>query len=51
MWSRPSVHDHQALVNAVHHAHLAVEETIFEPVAAAYSAVLADERSRGSRHC
>ena len=42
-----SVHEHQALVNAVHHAHLAVEETIFEPVAAAYSAVLADERSRG----
>ena len=35
-----SVHEHQALVNAVHHAHLAVEETIFEPVAAAYSAVL-----------
>jgi cell division protein FtsA len=42
-----SVHEHQALVNAVHHAHLAVEETIFEPVAAAFSAVLADERSRG----
>jgi cell division protein FtsA len=42
-----SVHEHQALVNAVHHAHLAVEETIFEPVAAGYAAVLADERSRG----
>ena len=26
-----SNHEHQALVNAVHHAHLAVEETIFEP--------------------
>jgi cell division protein FtsA len=34
-------------VNAVHQAHLAVEETIFEPTAAAYAAVLADERSRG----
>jgi cell division protein FtsA len=42
-----SVHEHQALVNAVHHAHLAVEETIFEPVAAGYASVLADERSRG----
>ena len=42
-----SIHEHQALVNAVHHAHLSVEETIFEPVAAGYASVLADERSRG----
>lgn len=42
-----SAHEHQALVNAVHHAHLAVEETIFEPVAAAYACVMPEERSRG----
>jgi cell division protein FtsA len=42
-----SAHEHQVLINAVHHAHLAVEETIFEPVAAGYSAVLPDERNRG----
>ncbi|HYP12602.1 MAG TPA: cell division protein FtsA, partial [Bryobacteraceae bacterium] len=42
-----SNHDHQTLVNAVHQANMAVEETIFEPAAAAYAAVLQDERSRG----
>lgn len=39
--------DHQFLVSAVHQAHLAVEETVFEGVAAAYAAVLPDERGRG----
>jgi cell division protein FtsA len=42
-----SVPDHQSLVHAVHQAHLGVEETVFEPTAAGYAAVLADERSRG----
>lgn len=42
-----SAHEHDALVNAVHHAHLAVEETVFEPVAAAYAAVLPEDRARG----
>jgi cell division protein FtsA len=42
-----SLQDHQTLVQAVHHAHLGVEETIFEPTAAAYSAVLQEERTRG----
>lgn len=42
-----SSHDHQTLVNAVHQAHLSVEETIFEPAAAAYASVLQEERSRG----
>jgi cell division protein FtsA len=42
-----SIHDHQALINAVHQAHLEVEETIFEPVAATYAAVLPEERVRG----
>lgn len=42
-----SVQDHQCLVNAVNQAHLMVEETVFEPMAAAYAAVLAEDRSRG----
>ena len=42
-----SAHEHDALVDAVHQAHLAVEETVFEPVAAAYAAVLAEDRTRG----
>ena len=42
-----SVHEHQTLINAVHQASIGVEETIFEPAAAAYSAVMADERARG----
>lgn len=42
-----SQHDHQAVLSAVHLAHLPVEETIFEPMAAAYAAVLPEERSRG----
>jgi cell division protein FtsA len=42
-----SLSEHQTLVNAVHQASLAVEETIFEPTAAALAAVLSDERARG----
>lgn len=42
-----SLPDHDALVDAVHHAHLSVEETVFEPVAAAYASVLAEDRARG----
>jgi cell division protein FtsA len=42
-----SVAEHQTLLNAVHHAWLAVEETIFEPAAAAYAAVLPEDRARG----
>jgi cell division protein FtsA len=42
-----TLQDHQTLIGAVHRAHLSVEETIFEPVAAAYAAVLQEERSRG----
>jgi cell division protein FtsA len=43
-----SAQEHQCLISALHQAHLAVEETVFEPVAAAYSAVLPDERTRGA---
>jgi cell division protein FtsA len=42
-----SAHEHDALVDAVHQAHLAVEETVFEPIAAAYASVPAEDRARG----
>lgn len=42
-----SMQDHQALIAAVHQAHLAVEESIYEGVAAAYAAVLPEDRARG----
>jgi cell division protein FtsA len=42
-----SVQDHQALISAVHKAHLAVEESIFEGVAGAYAAILPEDRARG----
>jgi len=39
--------EHQCVVDAVHQAHLAVEETVFEGMASAYAAVLPEERQRG----
>jgi cell division protein FtsA len=39
--------EHQALVSAVHKAHLAVEESIFEGAAGAYAAILPEDRARG----
>ncbi len=39
--------EHDLLINAVHQAHFAVEETVFEPVAAAYAAILPEDRMRG----
>jgi cell division protein FtsA len=42
-----SLQDHQGLISAVHHAHLAVDESIFEGIAAAYAAVLPEDRARG----
>ncbi len=42
-----SAQDHQALVAAVHQAHLAVDESIYEGIAAAYAAVLPEDRARG----
>ena len=39
--------EHQSLVAAAHLAHLEVEETVFEPMAAAYACVLPEERARG----
>jgi cell division protein FtsA len=39
--------EHQTLINAAHQASIAIEESIFEPMAAAYASVQADERTRG----
>lgn len=41
------VHDHNALVAAMHQAHLAVEETVFEAMAAAYACLLEEDRRQG----
>jgi cell division protein FtsA len=40
--------EHQALVAAAHLAHLAVEETVFEPLAAAYACLRPELRARGA---
>ncbi len=42
-----STQEHNALVNAVHQAHYSVEETAYEPMAAAYAAIIAEDRTRG----
>jgi cell division protein FtsA len=42
-----SAQEHQGVVSALHQAHLGVEESIFEAVAAAYAAVLPEDRARG----
>ncbi len=42
-----SKQEHQALLSAVHMAHVRVEETVFEAMAAAYASVLAEERLGG----
>jgi cell division protein FtsA len=42
-----SLQEHQALISAVHRSHMAVEESVFEAIAAAYAAVLPEDRARG----
>jgi cell division protein FtsA len=42
------VAEHQALVAAAQMAHLAVEETVFEPMAAAYACIRPEARARGA---
>jgi cell division protein FtsA len=42
-----SVQEHTALIGAVNQAHLVVEETVFEALAACYAAVLPEERREG----
>jgi len=41
-------HEHQALVASAHLAHLAVEDTVFEPLAAAYACLSLEARARGA---
>ncbi len=43
-----SLHEHQAIISAVHRSHLAVEESVFEGIAAAYASVLPEDRARGA---
>ncbi len=42
-----STQEHEAIVSAMHQAHLGVEESIFEGIAAAYAAVVPEDRARG----
>jgi cell division protein FtsA len=42
-----SAREHQALVSAFHKARLALDETMFEPLAAAYACILPEDRARG----
>lgn len=42
-----SIQEHQALLSSVHQAHLRVQETVFEAMAAAYASILAEERASG----
>ena len=42
-----SLQEHQALIAAMHRAHMAVDESVFEAIAAAYAAVLPEDRARG----
>ena len=43
-----SQREHECLVTAVNHAHLAVEETVSEGLAACYAAVLPEDRRQGA---
>jgi cell division protein FtsA len=42
-----SAHEHATIVTLVHKAHLGVEETVFEPIAAGYACVVQQDRARG----
>ncbi len=42
-----SIQEHHALIGVVNQAHLTVEETVFEGLAAAYAAVLPEDRREG----
>ncbi len=42
-----STQEHTNLIGAVNRAHLSVDETIYEPIAACYACVLPEERSEG----
>jgi len=42
-----STQEHTNLIGAINRAHLSVDETIYEPIAAGYASVLPEERSEG----
>ena len=42
-----SMQEHQALISAVHQAHLRVEESVFEAMAASFASILPEERAGG----
>lgn len=42
-----SIQEHNSIIGAVNQAHLSVEETVFEPLAACYAAVLPEHRREG----
>jgi cell division protein FtsA len=42
-----SVQEHTNLIGAINRAHLAVDETVFEPIAACYASVLPEDRREG----
>ena len=42
-----SYREHQSIMSAVHQAHLEVDETVFEPIAAGYASVLPEDRAKG----
>ncbi len=42
-----SIQEHNALLGAVNHAHLLVEETVFEALAGCYASVLPEDRREG----
>ena len=42
-----STQEHNNLVGAINRAHLSVDETVYEPVAACYASVLPDDRREG----
>ncbi len=43
-----SFQEHQSVIAAAHLAGFAVEETVFEPIAAAYACLFSEERERGA---
>jgi cell division protein FtsA len=42
-----SNHEHTTLTGAVNQAHLALDETVYEPIAASYASILPEERAGG----
>lgn len=43
-----SIQEHNCLIGAVNQAHLAVEETVFEPLAAHFASILPEDRHEGT---